>query len=552
MLLFGLSRCYTPKVRQSSESRDRPEDNPAGGHPVCSGVEPAEWCAIGAAIGPAPAAFPMKQVVLTWFVLSLVLFAYTHQGHEGPTAMSRLDLMHGLVTSGTVKINAYHANTPDKASFGGNYFSDKAPGTVALALPGFLVGVFGGRLLGVSLESDRGCLISSWVACAASLGLVAALGAAALLSWLGPHSAPRAALLTCAALFLGAAPLPYATMMFSHALVVGCIAIGVWAVERQRAEAGSPVPEVSNQSLVIAEELSGGGRQLPAFPARWWVWGKRNRWDLLAGFACGWALASEFTAGLVVAGLFFWMVSFGWQRAVPFCLAAMPPLLLIPAYSWSCFGNPFILPYSLNASFPAMKEGLYAIKWPDADTAFNLLFSPARGLFFWTPFLVMAGFGYWELIQTNRRLFWLTYAVPLLQVLVISGRIWDWPAGPTLGPRYLAPMLPLLALPCALGVKRFPRLGGALAAYSILITTLATLTDACPSFPDFPNPLLDLHIPLFLKGEFSPNLGMVLGLSPYASVTVYYAMLIGGIWWLWRKAGNEPSGPETSAAHVGS
>ena len=225
-----------------------------------------------------------------------------------------------------------------------------------------------------------------------------------------------------------------------------------------------------------------------------------------------------------------------------FCVAAIPPLLLIPAYSWACFGDPFTLPYSHQASFPAMREGLYAIKWPDPVTAFNLLFSPTRGLFFWTPFLVMAGFGYRTLFERAPRMFWLTYLIPLLQIVVISGRTWDWQAGPTLGPRLLAPMLPLLALPCALGVARWPRLGALLAIYSIGITTLATLTDACPSSGIY-NPLTELHIPLFLKGEFSPNLGMVLGLSPYASVALYYLILIAGAVWLWRRLPAVSEGP---------
>jgi len=104
---------------------------------------------------------------------------------------------------------------------------------------------------------------------------------------------------------------------------------------------------------------------------------------------------------------------------------------------------------------------------------------------------------------------------------LFSGRTWDWPAGPTLGPRLLSPMIPLLALPCALGLQSFPRIGMPLAAYSILITTVATLTDASPPFNNHPNPLFDLHIPSFLKAEFSPNLGMVLGLSPYVSIAPY-------------------------------
>ena len=38
----------------------------------------------------------------------------------------------------------------------------------------------------------------------------------------------RDALVTTLAVFLGAAALPYATMMFSHSLVVGLMAIAIW------------------------------------------------------------------------------------------------------------------------------------------------------------------------------------------------------------------------------------------------------------------------------------------------------------------------------------
>jgi hypothetical protein len=103
----------------------------------------------------------------------------------------------------------------------------------------------------------------------------------------------------------------------------------------------------------------------------------------------------------------------------------------------------------------------------------------------------------------------------------------------------LAPILPLLALPCALGIQRFPRWGAALACYSVGITALATLTNACPGYEVF-NPLTELHIPMLLRGDCSPNLGMVLGLPPYASVALFYAILIGGFWWLWRMLPAEP------------
>lgn len=320
----------------------------------------------------------------------------------------------------------------------------------------------------------------------------------------------------------------------------------------------------------------------------------------MAGFCLGLALTSEYTAGIVVIALVAYVVVREWrerrgekpearsQRSeasqgsaeaggaeklgarswkeegrqgsagasphrkrarrsplVPrpllwFLLAAIPPLLLIPAYSWATIGTPFDLPYSYQASFREMKEGLYAIKWPDLENLGRLLIGPTRGLIFWTPFLVMAGFGWWWMARERPRWLWLTYAVPILHALVISGRTWDWQAGPTISARYMAPILPLLALPCAIGTQRWPKLGGGLAVVSIAMMTLATLTDACPGYSIY-NPLTELHIPKFLKGEFSYTLGTeVFGLPPYVSVALYYAILVGGVWWLWKRLPSEP------------
>ena len=95
----------------------------------------------------------------------------------------------------------------------------------------------------------------------------------------------------------------------------------------------------------------------------------------------------------------------------------------------------------------------------------------------------------------------------------------------------------MLALPCALGTERWPKLGGVLAVVSIAMMTLATLTDACPDNTIY-NPLTELHIPKLLRGEFSYTLGTeVFGVPPWASVALYYAILVGGIAWLWHLTG---------------
>jgi hypothetical protein len=448
-----------------------------------------------------------------FFVLLLVCFVYSHhRGLGGGTALSRLDLLHALVARGTFAIDGRHEkNTPDKAFYKGHYYSDKAPGTAALALPAFCAGAWTARLAGVDPESKDGWLWTSWAACAGSVAPMAALGAVALFVWLSRRVAHRAAFVTTAALFLGAAPWPYATMLFSHAAVAGLLAVALWAFDGPEGRAGRAA---------------------------------RGR-DFLGGFACGLALASEYTAGIVVAGLVARAGARRLASLAPALAGMVPPMLLVPAYSWVCLGHAWQLPYSYQASFPEMQAGLYAIQWPNASVGWRLLFSPARGLVFWTPFLLLAAPGYAALFRRWRGLFWLAYACVAAQIVVMSGREWDWGAGPTYSARYLTPLLPLLALPCALGLVRYPRVGLALAVWSVLAASVATLTDACPELRLHPNPLFDLQLPLLVRGDLSPNLGRLLGFSPVGSLELFYGGLVSGAIILWRRL---PMGTVQAAA----
>ncbi len=244
------------------------------------------------------------------------------------------------------------------------------------------------------------------------------LGAAALFVWLSGFVSRRAALATALGLTLGSLPLPYSTLLFSHAQVIGLLAIAIWAVG------------LFQEGRISQPE------------ARWQV-GVRMAG---AGFCLGLALASEYTAGIVVVALVASVVHREWRAgreeetaargedsgvgsqasgALPVSdgartgrrrggirglwagplrwmfVAALPPLLLIPAYSWATIGTPWDLPYSYQARFPEMREGLYGIKWPDLEILGRLLVGPTRGLVFWTPFL--AGLGWWWIARERPR-----------------------------------------------------------------------------------------------------------------------------------------------------
>jgi hypothetical protein len=321
------------------------------------------------------------QVLLVAIIFMLTVYAHQRKFNNA-TSGSRLELLASVVVHKTLTIDTYHKNTPDKAFFKEHYYSDKAPGTALLAFPAFAcaVGILG--MLGLMLELERGWLVSSWASCAWSQSLPAALGGTALFCWLTRYVGEKVALVTILGIFIGGLPLPYSTMLFSHAQVVGLLGVAVWAID----------------ALPCRARCAASVYQFALLQIKW----KR---EILAGLCVGFALASEYTAGIVCVALSVWQVLLNRRGGIRFFAATIPPLLLIPCYSWACFGNPFILPYSLQASFPEMQEGLYGIKWPNVDIMLKLLFSPTRELLFWTPFLMMAALGYSEMFRRSHCLF---------------------------------------------------------------------------------------------------------------------------------------------------
>ena len=172
-----------------------------------------------------------KQGVLLFCIL-MFCYAYLHQRtgwSRGWNQNSRLDLLHALLVQKTFKIDAYHENTGDKSIHDGHYYSDKAPGIVFLAQPAFATSAVILKILDVPLDSARGWLASSWMTTAASVGVITALGGVAMFVFLSKLVGPRHAFITTLIVFLGSAPFPYATMLFSHAAVIGLIIVAAIA-----------------------------------------------------------------------------------------------------------------------------------------------------------------------------------------------------------------------------------------------------------------------------------------------------------------------------------
>jgi len=286
--------------------------------------------------------------------------------------------------------------------------------------------------------------------------------------------------------------------------VVGLISIALWATGKELVLLGRAYSRVHHK---------GGTNGF--VEVKWGCWWKRYS---LAGFCCGVAIASEYTAALAATAILVLALLVGYRQFLVAALAASVPLSLVFIYNTLCFGGPFAFGYHHLAltEFQGMNQGLFGITFPPRGSAiYLLLLSPERGLLLWTPFFLLGYPGGKALLKRIPPLAWVCIAVITLQVLCIAGYFMP-SGGAALGPRHLAPMLPFAAILAALGLEKFPKAGYFLGYYSIVITALGTVINAMPS-DNMPHPWLTFYVPRLLRGEFANLLGDYLALPRLVS-----------------------------------
>jgi hypothetical protein len=336
------------------------------------------------------------------------------------------------------------------------------------------------------MDSDKGWFISDWIATAGSVALIAAIGGAAMFLFLTRLVGQRIAFVTVLFVFLGAAPFPYSTMLFSHAAVIGLLSIALWAIGDARL-------------------FSHEGEQSGA-------WIKRH---LLAGVCCGLAISSEYTAALIAGGVLVLAARTEWRRGVALALGVVPALLLIPFYNWACFGSPAAFGYHnlVLPEFQAMNKGLFGITWPPKiSAAYLILISPERGLFFWTPFFLIFVGGLRPVIDKFPKVFWICSVSALLHVVCISGYYMP-DGGAALGPRHLAPIIPFVTCFTAVGLARWPTVGSIYGCLSIALTGIGTLITAMPP-SGLPSLIFTVYLSQLCSMTFTNTIPSSLGFTP--------------------------------------
>ncbi len=141
---------------------------------------------------------------------------------------------------------------------------------------------------------------------------------------------------------------------------------------------------------------------------------------------------------ILIALVFALFVLMHYRRdLVPFVLCALPPLLFVLAYNWHANGSPLIFGYqdSTTADFSI----------PRWEPIQGLLFSPSRGLFLFSPFLLLAPFGLWIGWKRERQPLFAYLGLAFVAYLGIMAS-WGSLGGWAYGPRMLTDTLPVMCL----------------------------------------------------------------------------------------------------------
>ena len=509
-----------------------------------------------------------RAICIALFLMLLGTYGYARQ-QNGPNQTSRLAALHAIVLEGHASIDSYEKMTVDKAFYKGHYYSEKAPGIVLLALPAYMAGKVPTFVcVKIGLCTQTAWNVIAWFATTGSVGLVTAFGGV-FFYVLACNFAPRRwAFLSTIALFLGSGMFSYATMLFSHAASASLLLISLALVldtGKKKKKNNFRVPARLREFLT-AFFIGSVGCLAILLPLPWQLlsaivfaalyfalyffipeavslkFRKYAAWlvdpTVLAGAAAGYAVISEYPTALIGLALAALALGQGWKKLMLFVAGAALPLFVFLCFNIYAFGVPFMVGYAYSAwPIPAeMPSSFYGFRLPSLTSAWILLFSPARGLFFWSPFLLLAVAGVRDVYRINKSLcigFLITFVV---YVTFISCHLQP-DGGAALGPRHLTPIVPILGIFAACGFRRFPWLGSILMTLSLLLTGIATLVSAmAPERISYP--LNQYYIPVLMSGKIAPNLGLTAGLPAVLSILfpVVVLLLIGG--WI---AGHLPS-----------
>lgn len=432
------------------------------------------------------------------FWILLLIAAYFVPRGLYPNPDSHLALSYALVESHTARIDRYLSLSGtrqpllDKAVYCGartdvrtcrRYYSDKAPGVSlwVAAIYAALRPALPHALMPSTPGSDRFLLRMLLALLAVAAPCAAFL--VALWRFLADLTGARAAMIAAVGYGFGSMALPFSTLLFSHALTAAMLF-------------GSFI-------LLFAQTHNDG---------------RSGGWrPVAAGGLAGYAIGCEYPTAIIAALLGLYAIGAGRGAALRYGIGAAVGLAPLLTYNLAVFGTPLSLGY-LHLTDPyyarGMAHGVLGVGVPTWQALWGTTFSPFRGIFVVSPWLLLAFPGFRIMARVGmQRESWLCAAIAATYFLFQSGYTF-WDGGASVGPRHFLPALPFLVLPfaCAMREPALARIGAVLVGIAAAGTALIMLTGPLYLPGSGGVPFVDQTLRGLSQGRLQNNWGMIVHL----------------------------------------
>jgi hypothetical protein len=385
-------------------------------------------------------------------------------------ATSFLELDYAMWTNHSFILGSaanFKPGSVDDFKYGGNYYSALAPGTPILALP----------LVGIGFLLDGHFTLFGYAALFSEFFVALANSAAASLVYVVGRfffDKKVSAFLAFTYAF-STISWPFATYFFqSDVSALFCLLAVYFAIRVIRYEHG------------------------------------RLRDSALAGTAVAVAMVVDYIDAVFLPIILLYVVLVLREKKVPlvkpalgFLSTAVLGIVSIGLYDFVNFGSPF---HGGEQLYLHASSVFAEFSYPLYLGAYLNLFSPYRGLFIYSTFLVLGVFGFYDMVRDSlyKREALLLLAC-FLGIFIPYSMWYDPTGGEGFGPRFLVAAIPFLLLPAGIVIQRGDRkmwvLAFVLYAVGVVMNGIAGLTEAVtPMFGYATSPFLTWTLPLFLRG----------------------------------------------------
>lgn len=431
------------------------------------------------------------KFIIVFFILNLVISSFYLDSWQNGNTVSRALPIITYFESGTFSFDKYHEETCDKSNINGHYYTDKAP------LPTYVVLPFFGILVktGIITPDANGSLLGPQIF---------------LLGGFLTGSLPFAIIVLMAFLAIRNKELSFSPIFLSMLPFYGSF-IFVYA--------GTYFPHIFSGFLLLCSFLCL----------------KKSKY-LIAGLLAGLSFLCEYNLAMI---FMIWgiLIIFKTKRANPFLqfsLGVLPSLLFWLFYNYYFTGSPFETMYSYH-NFDSMHRN-FGFYLPTLTSLWGLSFSWYRGLFFYSPFILLVIFTAIKFISRNgNRIITFNYLViPVIIYYLFISSYLGWWGGWAYGPRFFTGISILLTFSgiILLSNTKFSKIAFWIIIVFGIASTFITKATLCYSIPsDVANPIFDIILPHFLNGEFNPNnlLTLIFGIKPIYAFLFFIFFFTGSL-----------------------